>query len=152
PRAPRASSSLWQPSRGALDRPAVWSRRPRQRGRGAQMPLRWALPGWSLALLLVACQPAVPTPPASSAAPAASVASPAPGGAAPSAAGQPAPLQKLTVAILSTNEMQTIPWVAKDSGAFARYGFDVEVVVVAGSPRVTQSLIAGDFDYAIPGA
>jgi ABC-type nitrate/sulfonate/bicarbonate transport system substrate-binding protein len=55
------------------------------------------------------------------------------------------------VAILSTNELQTIPWVAKDSGAFARHGFDVDVSVVAGSPRVTQSLIAGDFDYAIAG-
>ena len=44
-----------------------------------------------------------------------------------------------------------IPWIAKETGLFARHGFDAEVPLVTGTPRLVQSLIAGDFDYAIPG-
>ena len=61
-------------------------------------------------------------------------------------------MRKLTIAIVSPNEAMATPWVGQDSGIFARHGFDAEVLVVGGSPRVTQSLIAGDFDYAIAGA
>src|SRR5690349_6735152 len=99
----------------------------------------WRLLGCALIVLLLACQ--------------AGASSPSPGAGAESSAAVPASnaasasevaplpaLQKITVAILSTNELQVIPWIAKDSGAFARHGLDPEVVVVAGSPRVTQSL------------
>jgi ABC-type nitrate/sulfonate/bicarbonate transport system substrate-binding protein len=72
--------------------------------------------------------------------------------AAPAPAERPPALQKLNIAIVSPNPPFAIPWLAQETGIFARYGFDAEVPLVAGSPRVTQSLIAGDFDYAIPGA
>jgi NitT/TauT family transport system substrate-binding protein len=109
---------------------------------------------------LLACQPAAQSP----ASPAGSAAAPAapnasqPAAASPnSAAASQAPaapvaLQPIKIAIVSPNEAMAIPWVAKDSGIFAKHGFDAEVLLVAGSPRVTQSLIAGDFDYAIAGA
>jgi len=90
--------------------------------------------GW-----LAGCQ-STPTAPSLASAPASS-------STAPTAA-RPA-RQHVTVAITSPNEMFAIPWVAQDSGILARYGLDAEVVVVGGSPRVTQSLVAGDFDYAI---
>jgi NitT/TauT family transport system substrate-binding protein len=35
---------------------------------------------------------------------------------------------------------------------FARQGLDAEVILLTGSPRLVQSLIAGDVDYAIVGA
>jgi NitT/TauT family transport system substrate-binding protein len=75
----------------------------------------------------------------------------APADSAPAPASPPA-RQHVTVAITSPNEMFAIPWVAQDSGLFARHGLDAEVMVVGGSPRVTQSLVAGDFDYAIAAA
>ncbi|HLH22109.1 MAG TPA: ABC transporter substrate-binding protein [Chloroflexota bacterium] len=115
------------------------------------MPRRVGLASCLLVALTVACQAAAPAPSRSDAAPPPAAAPSAGAPAATSPAQPPASLQKINVAILSTNELQTIPWVAKDSGIFARHGFDAEVSVVAGSPRVTQSLIAGDFDYAIAG-
>jgi NitT/TauT family transport system substrate-binding protein len=92
----------------------------------------------------LACQPAAPVPerPASEAA--AAAAGPTPQ--------RPPTAQKISIAIVSPNPPFAIPWVAQETGIFARHGFDAEVPLVAGSPRVTQSLIAGDFDYAIPGA
>src|SRR5438067_13483105 len=99
------------------------------------------------ALVLLAalgCQPA-PTPAERRPAPPAD-------GAPSTAAERPPTVQKLTIAIVSPNPPFAIPWLAQETGIFARHGFDAEVPLVAGSPRVTQSLIAGDFDYAIPGA
>lgn len=90
--------------------------------------------GW-----LVGCQAASTAP------------SVAPGDSSPAPAAPPA-RRHVTVAITSPNEMFAIPWVAQDSGLFARHGLDVEVVVVGGSPRVTQSLVAGDFEFAIAAA
>ena len=103
-----------------------------------------------LSVLLMACQAGSSAPPSGASAES-SGAVPASNAASANQVAPPPALQKITVAILSTNELQVIPWIAKDSGAFARHGLDPEVVVVAGSPRVTQSLIAGDFDYAIAG-
>ncbi len=114
------------------------------------MSIRQAVLGIVLGMGLLGCQAGPPAGPA--AAPAA--------GAAPSGAGAPsaqapraaAPLQKLTIAVVSPNELMAVPWVAQDSGILAKYGFDAQVLIVPGSPRVTQSLIAGDFDYAIAGS
>src|SRR3954471_10658818 len=93
--------------------------------------------------LALACQPTpVPSreaPPAMSQ-PAAPVAAP------------PAAVKKATVAIVSPNEAFSVAWVGRDSGIFLKHGFDVEVPVVTGSPRLVQSLLAGDFDYAMMGA
>jgi ABC-type nitrate/sulfonate/bicarbonate transport system substrate-binding protein len=112
------------------------------------------------ALWLLACQPA--TTPARPAAPAPGSAASQPAGApAPQTASQPATsqaptqpvsLQPIKIAIVSHNESMSLPWIAEESGIFARHGFDAEVLIVGGSPRVTQSLIAGDFDYAIAGS
>ena len=68
--------------------------------------------------------------------------------AAPSSA---ASLQKIVVAYVSPSDSMIIPGIARDSGILAKYGFDADVVLVTGSPRVVQSLIGGSFDYAIPG-
>jgi len=38
-------------------------------------------------------------------------------------------------------------WVAKDSGIFARYGLDIELIFISGSTRGIQSLIAGDVSF-----
>jgi NitT/TauT family transport system substrate-binding protein len=45
----------------------------------------------------------------------------------------------------------TIPWIAKETGIYEKYGFDVTLQLVGGTPRLVQSLIAGDYDYAIVG-
>src|SRR3712207_8215011 len=52
---------------------------------------------------------------------------------------------------LFRSETQALPWIGQDSGIFARHGLDVDVSLVPGTPRLVQSLIAGDFDYAIVG-
>ena len=61
-----------------------------------------------------------------------------------------ASLQKIVVAYVSPSDSMIIPGIARDSGILAKYGFDADVVLVTGSPRVVQSLIGGSFDYAIP--
>jgi NitT/TauT family transport system substrate-binding protein len=98
----------------------------------------------AVALLALACQPA-PAPSSGAPPPAASQ----PAASAPAA---PMPVTKLTVAIVSPNEAFSLAWVGRDSGIFLKHGFDVEVPVVTGSPRLVQSLIAGDFEYAMMGA
>jgi NitT/TauT family transport system substrate-binding protein len=100
-----------------------------------------------LAIVVACAAPATSRPPV----PAAEAARSS-GGPAVEAPATPPALRKLTIAIVSPNEAMATPWVGQDSGIFARHGFDAEVLVVGGSPRVTQSLIAGDFDYAIAGA
>jgi ABC-type nitrate/sulfonate/bicarbonate transport system substrate-binding protein len=72
--------------------------------------------------------------------------------AAPVATATSRPLQKVSVAIVSPSEVFAIPWIAQETGIFTRHGFDADVPLVTGSPRLTQSLIAGDFDYALVGA
>src|SRR6185369_8950192 len=62
-----------------------------------------------------------------------------------------ASLQRIVVAYVSPSDSIIIPGIARDSGILAKYGFDADVVLVTGSPRVVQSLIGGSFDYAIPG-
>ena len=71
----------------------------------------------------------------------------APAGPAPAAG----PLQKVTVAFVAPGEALATPWMAKEGGFFAKYGFDAEVPLITGSPRLTQSLIAGDVEYAVVG-
>ncbi|HEY7060990.1 MAG TPA: ABC transporter substrate-binding protein [Chloroflexota bacterium] len=116
------------------------------------MPRRRTLLGALGLLVALACQPA-PTTPERPPAPTGAL---APGSTAENAPGptpeRPPAVQKLTIAIVSPNPPFAIPWLAQETGIFARHGFEAEVPLVAGSPRVTQSLIAGDFDYAIPGA
>jgi len=42
--------------------------------------------------------------------------------------------------------------VARDSGILAKYGFTADVILIPGTPRTIQTLIAGDLDYAAAGA
>jgi ABC-type nitrate/sulfonate/bicarbonate transport system substrate-binding protein len=100
--------------------------------------------GGILVVFTLACQP-TPAPNPGASAPAASQP------AAPAAVA-PMPVKKLTLAIVSPNEAFSLAWVGRDSGIFLKHGFDVEVPVVTGSPRLVQSLIAGDFEYAMMGA
>jgi NitT/TauT family transport system substrate-binding protein len=60
--------------------------------------------------------------------------------------------QKLTLAHVAINPGQGIFWVAKDSGILAKYGFSADVVLIPGTPRTVQALIAGDLDYAVAGS
>ncbi len=63
-----------------------------------------------------------------------------------------APAQKLTLAHVAIHPGQGMFWIAKDSGLLAKHGFSAEVVLIPGSPRTVQALIAGDLDYAVAGA
>lgn len=60
--------------------------------------------------------------------------------------------EKIRVAFVSPSPTQSPPWIAKETGIFAKYGLDAEVILLTGSPRLVQSLIAGDVDFAIVGA
>src|SRR4029077_4553139 len=60
--------------------------------------------------------------------------------------------EKLTLAHVAVNPSQGMLWVAKDSGILAKYGFAADVVLIPGTPRTIQVLIAGDLDYAVAGA
>ncbi len=60
--------------------------------------------------------------------------------------------EKIRVAFVSPSPTQSPPWIAKETGIFAKHGLDAEVILLTGSPRLVQSLIAGDVDYAVVGA
>lgn len=64
----------------------------------------------------------------------------------------PVRAEKLTLAHVAINPGQGLLWVARDSGLLAKYGFTADVVLVPGSPRTVQALIAGDLDYVVAGA
>ena len=68
-----------------------------------------------------ACSGGAPSP----AKPPAAAAGP-PAAASPAPAGTP-PLQKIVVAFVSPSETMAIPWIAKEAGLFARYGFEADV-------------------------
>lgn len=60
--------------------------------------------------------------------------------------------EKIRVAFVSPVPGFAPAWIAKETGMFAKQGLDAEVILLTGSPRLVQSLIAGDVDYAIAGA
>jgi NitT/TauT family transport system substrate-binding protein len=115
------------------------------------MPPRSLLAALLLGLLALACQAPPAATPAGSAPPAVPAIAAAPAGPAPAVpAGQP--LQKVVMGYLSPSESHIVPWLAQRTGIFARHGVDAEVHMVSGTPRLTQSLIAGDFDFVHVGA
>ena len=59
---------------------------------------------------------------------------------------QDAQAQKLLLAHVAINPGQGMLHLAKDSGILAKYGFSAEVVLIPGTPRTIQALIAGDLD------
>lgn len=59
--------------------------------------------------------------------------------------------RKILVAYVAPGITQAIPWITREAGLFAKYGFDAEVILLTGSPRIIQTLLAGDIDYALGG-
>src|SRR5262245_7396489 len=64
----------------------------------------------------------------------------------------PASAQKLLLAHVAINPTQSMLHLAKDSGILAKYGFTADVLLIPGTPRTVQALIAGDLDYVKAGA
>lgn len=60
--------------------------------------------------------------------------------------------EKIRVAYVSPSPSFAPLWIAKEAGLFAKRGLDSEVILITGSPRLVQSVIAGDVDYAGVGA
>lgn len=58
---------------------------------------------------------------------------------------------KLRVAYVSPSITQSLPWIARETGILAKYDLAAEVVLITGSPRLVQSLIAGDVDVVFAG-
>jgi ABC-type nitrate/sulfonate/bicarbonate transport system substrate-binding protein len=59
--------------------------------------------------------------------------------------------KKIVIAYVAASEQMIIPTVAQETGIFRKHGLDAQVVLVSGSPRNVQSLIAGNFDYTMAG-
>lgn len=57
----------------------------------------------------------------------------------------------LRLAYVAINPGQGLFWIMRDSGILVKYGFRGEVVLIPGSPRTVQALIAGDLDYIVAG-
>lgn len=64
----------------------------------------------------------------------------------------PAFAQKLLLAHVAINPSQSMLHLAKDSGILAKHGFSADVILIPGTPRAIQALIAGDLDYVAAGA
>src|SRR5512134_1791941 len=60
--------------------------------------------------------------------------------------------EKLMLAHVAINPSQGMLHLAKDSGILAKYGFTADVILIPGTPRTIQALIAGDLDYVTAGA
>jgi ABC-type nitrate/sulfonate/bicarbonate transport system substrate-binding protein len=60
--------------------------------------------------------------------------------------------EKLTLAHVAVNPGQGLFWIARESGILARHGFTADVVLIPGSPRTVQALMAGDLDFIVAGA
>ena len=58
---------------------------------------------------------------------------------------------RIRIAYVSPSLSHAIPWIGKDTGIFRKHGFDSEVILITGSPRVVQALLAGDIEYAVAG-
>jgi NitT/TauT family transport system substrate-binding protein len=58
---------------------------------------------------------------------------------------------KMTVAYSSIGPMATGLWMAKDSGAFEKYGLQADIILITSGPVAVQSLIGGDL-HAVSGA
>lgn len=59
--------------------------------------------------------------------------------------------KKIVSAYVAASEQMIIPALAQQTGIFHKHGLDAQIVLVSGSPRNVQSLIAGNFDYTMAG-
>ena len=58
---------------------------------------------------------------------------------------------KVRIAYVSPSVSLSLPWLAKETGLLAKHDLVAEVLLITGSPRLVQSLIAGDVDLAFAG-
>ena len=58
---------------------------------------------------------------------------------------------KLRIAYVSPSISMSAPWIAKELGILAKYDLSAEILLITGSPRLVQALIAGDVDLAFAG-
>jgi NitT/TauT family transport system substrate-binding protein len=65
--------------------------------------------------------------------------------------GPSAAADKLRVAYVSPSVSLSLPWVAKELGILAKHDLFAEILLITGSPRLVQSLIAGDVDVVFAG-
>lgn len=61
------------------------------------------------------------------------------------------PRRKVLLAYVALAITQSIPAIAKEAGIFTKHGIDADVILLTGSPRLIQTLVAGDIDYALGG-
>src|SRR6185295_18134311 len=59
--------------------------------------------------------------------------------------------EKVRMAYVSPSVSLSLPWLAKESGILSKHDLIGEVLLITGSPRLVQSLIAGDVDVAFAG-
>jgi NitT/TauT family transport system substrate-binding protein len=59
--------------------------------------------------------------------------------------------RKTLVAYVAPGITQAIPWISRETGIFAKHGIEADVILLTGSPRLIQTLLAGDIDYALGG-
>ncbi|HEX9265603.1 MAG TPA: ABC transporter substrate-binding protein, partial [Candidatus Binatia bacterium] len=59
--------------------------------------------------------------------------------------------KKIVAAYVAASEQMIVPTLAQETGIFRKQGLDAQIVLVSGSPRNVQSLIAGNFDYTMAG-
>ena len=60
-------------------------------------------------------------------------------------------VDRIRVAYVSPSVSQSLPWFAKELGILSKYDLSAEVLLITGSPRLVQSLIAGDVDSVFAG-
>ena len=65
--------------------------------------------------------------------------------------GPSAGADKLRVAYVSPSLTMALPWIARELGILAKHDLAAEILLITGSPRLVQSLIAGDVDVAFAG-
>ena len=58
---------------------------------------------------------------------------------------------KVRIAYVSPSVSLSLPWLARETGILAKHDLVAEVLLITGSPRLVQSLIAGDVDVAFAG-
>jgi NitT/TauT family transport system substrate-binding protein len=67
------------------------------------------------------------------------------------ASGRAVAADKVRMAYVSPSVSLSLPWMAKETGILAKHDLVAEVLLITGSPRLVQSLIAGDVDLAFAG-
>lgn len=64
-------------------------------------------------------------------------------------AGYPAELKKLTLGYSTVGPAGTGLWMAKEIGAFEKYGIDADLIYISAGPIVVQALIGGDLQAGL---